>query len=480
MKIRNLGLSICFLGVVAGSLPAQDVWTLETCIDTALVNNIQINQQILARRQNVIGLDQARAQRIPTLNANASQSFNFGRSVDPYTNQYNNQNFASNSFSFTSNFTLFNGFQTINSIRQGEVDLMQSEKNIEATRKSITLNVALAYTQVLFTYEQMKNAQVKLESTRAQLERTEKLVRSGMLPEGNLFQMQSQLATDQYSAINAENQIWLAKVNLMQLMDIPVRQDFDIDRPEIPDSLDMSLLAEGPEWVYQQALLTQPQIEAARLEVESAQLGLKISQGSRLPRISLNASLSSGYSNARNLFDVTYETTTEQVGYLASDPTEFVLNDRTRMITEAKPYPFTNQVWDNFSQAVRISLSIPILNNKQVSSNIKRSMIAIESARLNDKNIRNNLRKEVEQAYSDLAVAAKNYAAALEQLKSAKKAFEDTERKYSLGLLNATDYLIEKNNYANAQNTLTRNKYDYLFRQKIINFYLGREITLDY
>ena len=156
------------------------------------------------------------------------------------------------------------------------------------------------------------------------------------------------------------------------------------------------------------------------------------------------------------------------------------MNDRTRMITAAKPYPFTNQVWDNFSQAVRISLSIPILNNKQVSSNIKRSMISIESARLNDKNIRNNLRKEVEQAYSDLAVAAKNYAAAMEQLKSAKKAFEDTERKYSLGLLNATDYLIEKNNYANAQNTLTRNKYDYLFRQKIINFYLGKEIILDY
>ncbi|NOY36464.1 MAG: TolC family protein [Chlorobi bacterium] len=478
MKKSIIYLVLVILFFRFDALQAQK-WSLEACIDTALVNNIQVNQEILINRQNMIGLEQARAQRIPALNANASQSFNFGRSVDPYTNQYNNQNFASNSFSFTSNYTLFNGFQNQNSIRQNEVNIRAGEKDIEAIKKNITLNVTLAYVQVLFAREQLENAQNKVISTKAQTERTEKLVKSGMLPEGNLLQLQSQLATDQYSQVNAENQVWLARVNLMQIMEIPVRTDFDIIRPEIPDTLDMTLLANGPEWVYQQALLTQPQIESASLNVKSAELGLKIAKGALFPRISLNASLSSGYSNARNLFDVTYETSAEQVGYLASDPTEIVLNDRTRMITTAKPYAFTSQVWDNLSQAVRLSLSIPILNNKQISSNIKRSAISIENARLSEKNIKNQLRKEVEQAYSDLAVASKNYVAAKKQLRSAKRSFQDTEKKYSLGLLNATDYLIEKNNFANARATLTRNKYDFLFRQKIVEFYLGKQIVLN-
>ncbi len=451
-------------------------WTIQECMDTALQNNIQLNQQRLSNRLSEVSIEQSRAQRIPSLNASTSQGLSFGRSIDPYTNQYNNTNFASNSFSLNSNVTLFNGFQNTNTIRRNEIDLQAGEKDLETLKKNITLNITLGYLQVLFAYDQLENARNKLASTRAQVERTQKLVEIGELPEGNLLQLQSQMATDNYSFVNADNQVWIAKVNLMQLMNIPVKSGFDLLRPSYPDTINTAILNKSADEVYQEALQTQPQVQSAVLKVQSAEKGLQISKGAMAPRLSLSANLSSGYSNARSLYDRTYNTVTEEIGYLASDPSDKVLSDRQHTIVSAKSYPFQNQVWDNFGQSVRLSLSFPIFNSKQVKSNIKRSMINIETARLNKMNVEVQLRKNVEQAYSDLVVASKNYAAASEQLRTAKKSFQDTEKKYNLGLVNATDYLIEKNNYANARVMLTRNKYDYIFKHKILDFYKGEPI----
>ncbi len=477
MKISRLYL-LTVLAVMTGAVQAQQTrqWPLQACIDTALQNNIQMNQQRLNNRLTEINYEQARAQRIPTLNASASQSYNFGRSIDPYTNQYNNNNFASNSFSMNSSLTLFNGFQIKNRIRQNEIDLKAGEKDLETLKKNVTLNVVLGYVQVLFAYDQLENARNKVASTKAQVERTEKLVEMGELPESNLLQMKSQMSTDHYAQVNAENQLWMSKVNLMQLMEIPVSAGFDVERPPLPDSIDTRILTRKTDEIYQEALNTQPQVQSAALKVMSAEKNLEISRGAMYPRLSLSANLSSGYSNARSLYDRSYTTVIQEIGYLASDPTEKVLADKQQALIESRPYPFQNQVWDNFGQSVRLSLSIPIFNNKQVKTNIKRSVINIETARLSELNVKVQLRKDVEQAFSDLIVASKSFAAAYEQLQSARKSYLDVEKKYDLGLLNATDYLIEKNNYANAQVTLTRNKYDFIFKEKILDFYMGKPI----
>ncbi|MCD6200535.1 MAG: TolC family protein [Bacteroidales bacterium] len=477
MKIIRFSL-LTVMMVLTGMTQAQQTqpWSLQACIDTALQNNIQMNQQRLNNRLTEINYEQSRAQRIPTLNASASQSYSFGRSIDPYTNQYNNNNFASNSFSMNSSLTLFNGFQIKNKIKQNAIDLKAGEKDLETLKKNVTLNVVLGYVQVLFAYDQLENARTKVSSTKAQVERTEKLVEMGELPESNLLQMQSQMATDHYAQVNAENQLWMSKVNLMQLMEIPVSAGFDVVRPQLPDSLDTRILTRKTDEIYQEALHTQPQVQSAALKVMSAEKNLEISRGAMYPRLSLSANLSSGYSNARSLYDRSYTTVTQEIGYLASDPTEKVLADKQQALVESRPYPFQNQVWDNFGQSVRLSLSIPIFNNKQVKTNIKRSMINIETARLNELTVKVQLRKEVEQAFSDLIVASKSFAAAYEQLRSARKSYLDVEKKYDLGLLNATDYLIEKNNYANAQVTLTRNKYDFIFKEKILDFYRGKPI----
>jgi len=301
MKISRFYLLMVLI-VLTGTTQAQQtrLWPLQACIDTALQNNIQMNQQRLNNRLTQINYEQSRAQRLPTLNASASQSYSFGRSIDPYTNQYNNNNFASNSFSMNSSLTLFNGFQIKNKIKQNEIDLKAGEKDLETLKKNVTLNVVLGYVQVLFAYEQLENARNKVSSTKAQVERTEKLVEMGELPESNLLQMKSQMAIDHYAQVNAENQLWMSKVNLMQLMEIPVNAGFDVVRPQLPDSLDTRILTLKTDEIYQEALNTQPQVQSAALKVMSAEKNLEISRGAMYPRLSLSANLSSGYSNARS------------------------------------------------------------------------------------------------------------------------------------------------------------------------------------
>lgn len=452
-------------------------WTLNECIQHALDRNISINQRKLNNELTEITLDQSKTDLFPNLTASGSQSYNFGRSVDPYTNDYVTTNVGSNSFSVSSSVTLFDGFQNINTIKRNEIDLQAGNLDLEKTKNDIILSITQAYLQVLFAYEQVDNAKIRLESTAAQVERTTKLVHAGSSPEGELFKINSQLASDQYSLVNAENQLSISKVNLMQIMELPVEEGFDIVIPEFDVASIGVTLPESAEEIYGKALEIQPEIESSELKVVSAEQNLKIARGALYPRLSLSGSMSSGYSNARELYDREITTEEQQIGYLLSDPSEFVMAQRAVSTTTSLNYPFMNQIRDNLSESVRLNLSIPIFNRFQVKNSISRSKINIKTAELNKQNTENQLRKTIEQAYNDLVSSSKNFDAATEQLRSLERSYLDTERKYELGMVNATDYLIEKNNFENSRFSLTRAKYEYIFTYKILNFYQGNQIT---
>ena len=257
-RILMLILSACLL---VNPLMSQDKkWTLSECIDHALKENISINQRILSNTVSGLTLEQSKATRIPTLSGSTSQSFNFGRSLDPYTNSYIAQNIASNNFSMNSNVNLFTGFQTVNTIKKNELDLKAGTLDLEKTRMDITLNVILAYLQVLFAYEQVENAKSQVESTQSQVDKTQRLVNAGTLPLGSLYSVQAQHATDKSTLVNAENQLSISKVNLMQLMELPVDPAFDIIRPDL-SNIDVSVTNETiPDTIYLKALQVQPEI----------------------------------------------------------------------------------------------------------------------------------------------------------------------------------------------------------------------------
>ena len=272
------------------------------------------------------------------------------------------------------------------------------------------------------------------------------MVNAGKSPESDLLQIRSQLATDNLSVITAQNQLDLARVTLMQLMDIPVSEGFDIEVPPMDTTAARSLLSTGD--IFSKSLATQPQITSSMLQTTASEMGVKIARGTYWPRVTLGANMSTNYASSR------------------------------KKGTEVNPlgYPFFQQVWDNIGQSVSLGVSIPIYTNRQNKSNIERAKVNLITTKLNEQNVKNTLRKNVEQTYADLRAAAKKYEATKLQLRSVESVYMNAEKKYSLGVMSATDFLIQKNSYIQSQSTVIQARYDYIFKQKILDFYEGKAI----
>jgi len=422
------------------------VWTFQQCLDTALQRNISLNQSRLNTDLSRITLEQSKANLFPNLSASARDGVGFGRSVNPTTNQYVQRTTNSSSFGMSTGVDLFNGFQITRTILQNKMNLDAVKTDVENVRNQVTLSITTAYLQLLFQYEILKAAKNQTKATAIQVDRTQKMVNAGKLPESNLFTIRSQQATDNLAVVNAQGQLDLAKVTLEQLMEIPVTDSFEV---KIPDLVEPSLLLnQTNQEIYNKALTVQPQIAGASIRTNSAILGIKISEGARYPSLSLNGGINSNYS----------------------------VTSRTGSNSPVKDSPFFPQLWNNLGESIGLNLSIPIYSNRQLKSNIERAKINALSAQLDEQNTRLQLRKTIEQSYTDLRNSIKKYEAVKEQINAAELSYQNMERKYNVGMSTAIDYLIEKNNYFQAQSNGIQAKYDYIFKSKILDFYQGKPI----
>jgi outer membrane protein len=321
--------------------------------------------------------------------------------------------------------------------------------DVEKAKNDVTLNITTAYLQVLFANEILAAAKSQEASTSAQVERTDKMVAAGKSPESDLLQIKSQLATDNLSVITAQNQLDLAKVTLMQLMEIPVTPDFDVAVPVIDDP--SAALLQNNEEIYRKSLTEMPQIQSASLLTNASEMALKVSQGARWPRLSLGANTNTNWASSRKKGNT----------------------------VNPEGYPFYQQVWDNIGQSFSMGLSIPIYSNRQIKSNIDRAKINLITTQLSEQNTRNVLRKSVEQTYTDLRAAMKKYEATKQQLAAVEAVYRNAEKKYTVGVMSATDFLIQKNNFTQSQSNVIQSKFDYIFKSKILDFYQGKEITFE-
>lgn len=421
-------------------------WNFQQCIDTALVHNISVNQSRLTNEANKVSLEQTKASRIPSLSASLSEALNFGKNVDPTTNQFVTQAYHATNAGISSSLNLFNGLQTSNTIRQNRLNVQAGAYDIEKVKNDVILNITTGYLQVLFAYEALSNARNQAGATEAQVNRTRLMVEAGKVPETNLLEIRAQFATDNLAVINAENQLDMAKVTLMQLMEIPIQDSFEIEVPLFAGEVADPLLTN--EEIYKKSLEVQPQITGASLRTNAALTALKVSEGARWPRLNLSAGMNTNYASSR----------------------------RQGTAVNPEGYPFFDQMWDNIGQSFGLGLSIPIYSNRQIKSNIDRAKINAMNAQLNEQNTRNALRKTIEQTYVDLRAARKRYEASLEQLAALEASYRNAEKKYEVGVMNATDFLVQKNGYTQSQSNLLQAKYEYIFRSKILGFYQGEAI----
>ncbi len=455
---------------------AQEVriWSLEDCIDHALENNLRIQQQKLGVQVARENLSQTKASRYPNLNTNASHSYNYGRTLDPLTNEFSTERVQTNNFSISSGVTLFSGFQIRNSVERERYDLEASRYDVETMENDIALAVASAYLQILFAKELLEVASNQLDITRQQVARTAKLVDAGTLARGSLLTIQAQEASEELQLVNAESQLRIAYLDLMQLLDLREDVAFEVETPDI--ELETSeIVGFSPLQIYDAAVQIQPNVRSADIQLAGAEKGLQIAKGGRSPVLSLSGSMGTGYSEARLQISEVIELDPQQVGQTASGEAVFApsFNYETSVI------PFWDQLDENLNRSVGLMLRIPIFNNYQVKANIGRSKIAMENARLQRQIVRDQLYKTIEQSHQDAHAAFQRYNATEKNVAALEEAFRYTEQRFNVGMVNTIEYNDAKNRLTAAQSELLQAKYEYVFRVQILDFYIGNPISLN-
>ncbi len=439
----------------------------------ALENNLNMKRGRLSLENAEINVSQSRASVLPTANVSAGFNNNWGRSIDPTTNDFIAQRITSTGFSGNTGMTLFNGLRQYNTIRQSNMNLNAAEMDLEAAQNDLVLNVASAYLNVIQNRELVQNAQYQIQSTQEQLDRTEKLVASGALPITNELELRSQVASDELNLINQETALEFAYLSLKQIMLIPSDEELDIVVPNV-DAIIGDLPTLSSDGFYQVALGNQPQIKSADLGVQSANLGVQISSGARYPTLGVGGGFSTNYSTAFQQFQTT-GTQTQQVGFTSGGDDVFVINPTGELID----VDFGDQIDQNLSYFLGIQLNIPIFNGLITESDIQRSKINLQQAEITSIEQRNLLRQDIENAYTNAVTSQKAYEASVRRVEAVEETFRAVENQYNLGAVNFTDYQVASNNLFGARTDLVRNKYSYAFSLKILEFYQGNQITFD-
>lgn len=454
----------------------ENVWTLQECVEYAEENSLTVKRNELGVDRNEVNLMQSRAQRYPTINSGGQYGYRWGRSIDPTSNLFVTQRIASAGISGNSSLLLFNGMQITNAIQQDKVNLEVSQYDLEAAKDNVALDVTTFYLDVILNKELLNNSQLQLETTQAQMDRTEKLVDAGSLPISDLLDLRAQLASNEAEVINAENALNISLLNLQQIMQLPADEEFDVLVPDIDiDNVTIESLSVNE--VYQEALTHLPVIKSASLSVQSSEIGIQLAQGGYYPSLSLNGNLFTNYSDAAPGPRIPDETQSREqiIGYITGDPSTTV-STIIPGFTSDPNYGWFEQFEDNLSKALTLNLSVPIFNGFNVRSNVQRAKITQLEAEINQQEVKNQLRQNIERSFYDARAAAKTYASALVQVEALEESFRSIEKRYNIGAVNFVDYQIANNNLFQARSDLLRSKYSFIFREKILDFYMGKPL----
>ncbi|MFD2515733.1 TolC family protein [Pontibacter locisalis] len=479
-----LGLSLATGSVAfAQQDPSGDgKWSLEEAVNYAREKNLRVQQSRLNKKLSEVDLKQSRFERLPSLNAGGNYTFNSGSFQNPVTFGLLTQNAQTASIQASTSLPVFSGFQQVNQIKQNLLELQASEQEYLSAQNEVTLDVVTSYLNILFVNEQIDLAELQRELTRQQLERTRILFKAGSVAENAVLDLESQYATDELDLITAQNQGDIARLNLVQLLNLPAGQSFDIVIPEIPEP-DKNPLLISANQVYDVAVQTLPEVIATDLRILSAGKAIDVAKGGYYPRVSLFAGINSRYSNTTDFVlgrETVVEGFREQTFFLDEQGQEpfvvFVPNVSFREISE--DYPIIDQFRDLVGKQVGVSLQVPVFNGLQVRSSVERAKIAQQNAQLNAEITKNNLRQTIEQAYVDALAAQRRFLAAKEQVAAAQKNFNNAQLRLNNGVINTIDYNIVANSLRSAQSSLIQAKYDYFFKLKVLDFYQGKDISL--
>jgi len=410
---------------------AQQPWTLQQCVDTALANNRNIKQKALVRKTNEISYQQARFNLLPDLNASVNQNFNFGRTLDS-NNDYQAANSSTTSFGIGSQITLFDGLRMKYNIDARMADLKASDAELEKIQKDIVMSVSSSFLQVLLNKELLQIADEQLKVTETKIEQKKLLVAAGKLAEGEMYELYAQQSKEEVDRTQADNTLKLSLLDLAQILELTDFEKLDIVVPENLMTNELQLL--NPESVYQSALTNRPEVKSAEYKLDGSKTNVDIARSYLYPSLGFGAQVGTGYYNLKGIPNAS----------------------------------FKQQINEQFNTVLGFNLNIPIFNKFETKNSVKKAQIDVESNKLNVDNVKLELRKTVQQAYYNAVAAKGKWDAAQKSETASIEAYRFTNQKYEGGRATVYELYQAKNNLTQAQSQVVQSKYEYVFRLKIL------------
>jgi len=415
-----------------------DKWTLENCIDYARTNNISVNSLRLNQRSTEEDLLQAKAARLPFVSGSVSQNLVNSKNANPVVGGFQTQANFSSGYSVSSSLTLYNGGYINNDIKSKNLSVQSANLSVKEAENDITLNITQAYLNILLAKENIVYLQDLLATSQSQLKQGHQRFDAGSIARKDLVQLEAQTANDQYNLVSAQNNYRLNIVALKQVLQLPASYDLQITQPDtVAVQSAVPSLAEA-----------QNAAQQVRPEIKNGEVGLKIAQteldkirAATKPTVSLGAGLSTGFSD----------------------------NQTSK---------YFSQLDNNFYQTVGVSVGIPIFNRRVNKTNINKSKIQIDQAKLSLLNTKTILNQQVEQAYINLQNAQAQYDAADAQAKASEESYKITSDELRLGSINLVELQQQKNLYVQAMQAFLQAKYTAVLNYKIYQFYTGNPVTL--
>jgi outer membrane protein len=435
-------------------LSAQEkkVWTLDNCISFAMENNIALKRQELSTELDRKDLAQSKLNLLPNLNGQVEHNLGSGRVLDRGTYQWLNTDVSQGDLGVMSSVTLFGGLKGYHSIKKAEAGFLASRANLELMENNLVLQVMTGYLELLRREELYEIAVEKSRITGLQVVRMEKLLEVGNASPGELLEVKAQASNERYNQTLAKNAMDEARLELAQLLNLAESDSFEIEAPEIagPSPLQLPDL----ETVYANAVDILPQIRGAEHNIAYYEKNLAVARGELSPEVYLRALYYSNYSD-------------KLINPREVDPFSPVLE-----------YPIPQQVLDNQYRQVSVGVNIPVFNRWQNRTNISKAKVSLQDAQYRLEDSKQQLFKEIQKYHSDARAAMDNFLATEESVENYEEAFRYTEERYKVGMATALELEEARNRLYTALAERISARYVFVFYMEILNFYQGKEISL--
>lgn len=432
-------ISFCVTALLCTAMLGQETkqWTLQECVQYALDNNITIQQSEIALLNAAIDKSDAIGNFVPSINGRATVSENTGLSFNPVTNLPQTVTTLNATGGVNLGYTLFDGLRNIRQLQRADLTQVAAEFNLSRAKDDIALLVANAFLDIILNKENLKTVIAQNQTTLEQIKQTQDLVDGGVLPKGDLLEIRATAASEKQRIVAAENAVTLSKISLAQLLAVKDYRNFDVAEGEYAVFGD-EIVDKPVATIIDSAQSNRFEVKIAEQNLEIAKKDLEISKGARLPTLS---------------------------AFFGYD-TRFTTNDFIDI-------PFERQLFTNDGINYGLSLNIPILNGFAARNAVNRNKLNVESNKVSVEQAKLDLESIVYQAYTAVNAARESYLAAQVAVESQELAYQYAKDRYDVGLTNAFDFSQSKLRYDNAQIELSRSKYDYIFRIKVLELYFG-------